>query len=58
MKQGYFITFEGPDGSGKTTISTKVYERLTKHDYRAIYTREPRWFPDCGENSRYYTRSQ
>lgn len=41
MKQGYFITFEGPDGSGKTTISTKVYERLTKHDYRAIYTREP-----------------
>lgn len=41
MKQGYFITFEGPDGSGKTTISTLVFNKLKEHGYRAIYTREP-----------------
>ena len=28
MKKGYFITFEGPDGSGKTTVSTAVAKRL------------------------------
>lgn len=41
MKKGYFITFEGPDGSGKTTISTLVYEKLKQLGYDAIYTREP-----------------
>lgn len=39
--KGYFITFEGPDGSGKTTISTEVQKRLTAAGYDAIYTREP-----------------
>ena len=28
MKKGFFITFEGPDGSGKTTVSTAVAKRL------------------------------
>jgi dTMP kinase len=35
-----FVTFEGIDGSGKSTISRKVYERIkTKKD--AILTQEP-----------------
>lgn len=39
--KGYFITFEGPDGSGKTTISTLVHKKLVEMGYDAIYTREP-----------------
>ena len=41
MKQGLFITFEGPDGSGKTTVSTAVTKRLINEGYRVLYTREP-----------------
>lgn len=41
MKKGLFITFEGPDGSGKTTVSTKVTERLKQEGYAVSYTREP-----------------
>ena len=41
MYKGLFITFEGPDGSGKTTVSTAVTERLQKEGYRVLYTREP-----------------
>lgn len=41
MKKGLFITFEGPDGSGKTTVSTAVCERLEKDGYHVRYTREP-----------------
>lgn len=41
MRNGLFITFEGNDGSGKTTISTKVYEALKEEGYPVIYTREP-----------------
>jgi len=36
-----FITFEGPDGSGKTTVSTAVEQRLREEGYDTIYTREP-----------------
>lgn len=39
--KGYFITFEGPDGSGKTTISQLVQKRLCEMGIDAIYTREP-----------------
>lgn len=35
-----FITFEGPEGSGKTTVLRKVFERLS-NDYDVITTREP-----------------
>jgi len=38
---GKFITFEGNDGCGKTTISTRVYETLKQEGYDVIYTREP-----------------
>ena len=36
-----FVTFEGPDGSGKTTISQGVYKKLKQLGYNCIYTREP-----------------
>lgn len=39
--KGYFITFEGPDGSGKTTVATAVCEQLQKRGYDVIHTREP-----------------
>ena len=41
MHKGIFITFEGNDGSGKTTISKKVYDALLEKGYPVIYTREP-----------------
>lgn len=41
MKKGHFISFEGPDGSGKTTISKIVYQNLMDKGIDTIYTREP-----------------
>lgn len=41
MKKGLFITFEGPDGSGKTTVSTFVTQRLIELGYDVVHTREP-----------------
>jgi dTMP kinase len=38
---GIFITFEGPDGSGKTTIAKKIVDELMRLNYQVIYTREP-----------------
>lgn len=38
---GKFIVFEGPDGSGKTTIIKKVKELLENKDYALSYYREP-----------------
>ena len=39
--KGLFITFEGPDGSGKSTIARLVVESLTKAGFDCIHTREP-----------------
>jgi dTMP kinase len=39
MKQ--FVTFEGIDGSGKSTISKKVSEKLHTAGYKTIWTFEP-----------------
>ena len=39
MKQ--FITFEGIDGSGKSTISKLVYKKLKSNGYNVILTYEP-----------------
>jgi len=36
-----FITFEGIDGSGKSTVSKKVFERLKTKGYDVILTFEP-----------------
>jgi dTMP kinase len=41
MSTGLFISFEGPDGSGKTTVSSFVVEQLIKLGYDVIHTREP-----------------
>lgn len=41
MTNAKFITFEGPDGSGKTTISRAVTDRLLAEGYAIHYTREP-----------------
>lgn len=41
MNKGYFIVFEGPDGSGKTTVAKIVYERLKEEIEEVVLTREP-----------------
>lgn len=38
---GKFIVFEGPDGSGKTTILKNIYDRLTLEGYHIKTFREP-----------------
>lgn len=40
LKKGIFVTFEGPEGCGKSTQSKLLYEYLRKK-YDCIYTREP-----------------
>ncbi len=39
--RGLFITFEGPDGSGKTTQIQLLKQHLETRGYEAILTREP-----------------
>lgn len=39
--KGKFITLEGPDGSGKTTVSKIVFEQLIAEGYKVLLTREP-----------------
>ena len=39
--KGFFITLEGPDGSGKSTIADSVCERLSQDGYEVVHTREP-----------------
>jgi len=41
MKKGYFITFEGPEGSGKSTHSKLLVKFLRSKNFDTIYTREP-----------------
>lgn len=41
MKKSLFITFEGPDGSGKTTQIERVAKWLEKLNYNIVCTREP-----------------
>lgn len=41
VKKGLFITFEGPDGSGKTTQALLLISRLKKAGYAVLHTREP-----------------
>lgn len=41
MAKGYFIVFEGPDGSGKTTVADAVCNKLTAEGFDIVHTREP-----------------
>ncbi|MBN8204122.1 dTMP kinase [Bacillus sp. NTK034] len=41
MKKGKFITVEGPEGAGKTTIIDMLASNLTKEGYQVLQTREP-----------------
>ena len=39
--KGFFITFEGTEGSGKTTVIEKVEQYYKEKGYQVIRTREP-----------------
>jgi len=41
LKKGLFITFEGPEGCGKSTHALRVFGELKKEGYGCIFTREP-----------------
>ena len=41
LKRGIFITFEGPEGCGKSTQSRLLCGHLKKRGYSLVYTREP-----------------
>ena len=41
MKKGYFITFEGPDGAGKTTQIDLLSDYFKSQGYDVVLTREP-----------------
>jgi dTMP kinase len=38
---GRFVTFEGPDGSGKTTQIRRLYDALLREGHRVLLVREP-----------------
>lgn len=41
MGKGMFITFEGGDGAGKSTVINKVYDELVEKNLSCMITREP-----------------
>lgn len=41
MRQGVFITLEGGEGSGKSTVIQYMKEKLEEQGYEVIVTREP-----------------
>lgn len=51
LKRGFFITFEGPDGGGKTSQAAALAEHLRQQGYPVLATREPGGTP-IGERVR------
>ncbi|AOH52776.1 dTMP kinase [Peribacillus muralis] len=45
MKRGIFITMEGPEGAGKTTITQMLGKALQEEGYQVLLTREPGGVP-------------
>lgn len=41
LKKGYFITLEGVDGCGKSSVALKLKEKLVQLGYTVCHTREP-----------------
>jgi len=39
--RGLFVTLEGGEGSGKTTVAYEVIKKLTQEGFDVVYTREP-----------------
>jgi len=40
-RRGKFITFEGPEGGGKTTQAKRLLAHLAEEGHEVLYTREP-----------------
>ncbi|MFH1552801.1 MAG: dTMP kinase [Candidatus Omnitrophota bacterium] len=49
LTKGVFITFEGPEGSGKSTQSNRLHEDLLSRGYDAVHTLEPGGTPLGGK---------
>ncbi len=49
MAQGRFITFEGGEGTGKSTQVARLVERLRARDLEVVQTREPGGSPGAEE---------
>ncbi|MCK4851483.1 MAG: dTMP kinase [Candidatus Omnitrophica bacterium] len=41
LTRGIFITFEGPEGCGKSTHSRRLFQELVSDGYEAVLTAEP-----------------
>ncbi len=41
MKKGFFIVLEGPDGTGKTTVTNMICDRRSAEGFEIVHTREP-----------------
>ncbi len=54
MNCNLFITFEGPEGAGKTTVIQKIAERLALENIDVLATREPGGIEIAEKNSYHY----